>query len=176
MLGLRPYKPCDAQKILSWCRDEKTFLGWGGTHIGEFPLSEKVMNETYFENNGNCAEPDNFFPMTAFDGDEITGHFILRYIGDRKTLRFGWVIVDDKKRGTGCGKEMVMLGLKYAFEVMNAEKVTIGVYANNPAAYHCYRSSGFTEAAGKAHFDIVKGEKWKIIEMELTREEYLSRN
>lgn len=49
-------------------------------------------------------------------------------------LRLGFVIVDDTKRGKGYGKEMLSLAVKYAFEIFKAEKLTIGVFANNPSA------------------------------------------
>ena len=47
--------------------------------------------------------------------------------GDNKLLRFGWVIVDDTKRGKKYGQKMLTLGLEYAFEIMRVDKVTIGV-------------------------------------------------
>ena len=65
MLRLRPYKKCDAREIVSWCKDEKTFLQWGGEHFGKFPIDEYVMNSKYYDNNGDCSETDNFYPKAA---------------------------------------------------------------------------------------------------------------
>ena len=67
---------------------------------------------------------------------------------EKAVLRLGFVIVDDSKRGKGYGKEMIRLALKYAFEIMKVEKVTIGVFENNASAYHCYQSVGFREDNG----------------------------
>lgn len=54
--------------------------------------------------------------MTAFDETGVVGHLIMRFTDAEKTiLRFGFVIVDDMKRGQGLGKEMLLLALKYAF-------------------------------------------------------------
>jgi hypothetical protein len=66
MLRLRPYKKCDAKHIVLWCKDEETFLKWGGEHFGSFPINEDIMNNKYFNDNGDCVEEDNFYPMTAF--------------------------------------------------------------------------------------------------------------
>ena len=45
--------------------------------------------------------------MTAFDESGAIGHFIMQYLHeDNQILRFGWIIVDDSKRGMGYGKEM----------------------------------------------------------------------
>lgn len=176
MIRLRPYKHCDAKSIVSWCKDEKTFLLWGGDHFGTFPISEDIMNQKYFDNNGDCTEKDNFYPVTAFDDDGIVGHFIMRYLhGDNRILRFGWVIVDDAKRGRKYGKKMLRLGLKYAFEIMRVDKVTIGVFENNNSAYQCYLSVGFHKSKDIADsFKDIQGEQWKIIELEISKEEFMS--
>ncbi len=112
--------------------------------------------------------------MTAFDDSGIVGHLIMRYTnGNKRELRLGFVIVDDEKRGHGYGKEMIKLALKYAFEIMNAEKVTIGAFENNLPAYHCYKAAGFLDV--EMEEDIICelfGEKWKILEMELTKKDF----
>ena len=96
-MRLRPYKSCDAKKIISWIRDEEVFHKWGGDHFGEYPISAEIVDNKYLNDNGDCNEEDNFYPWIAFtDEDGVIGHFIMRYIhGDNKVLRFGWVIVDD---------------------------------------------------------------------------------
>jgi RimJ/RimL family protein N-acetyltransferase len=178
MLRLRPYKKCDAKHIVMWCKDEETFLKWGGNHFGSFPINEDVMNNKYFNDNGDCLEEDNFYPMTAFDESGVVGHFIMRYLnGDYDILRFGWVIIDDSKRGMGYGKKMLSLGLKYAFDMLKVSKVTIGVFENNVSAYWCYKNVGFNEAVmNQDEYDMINGEKWKIIELEITKADYQSRN
>ena len=165
MLRLRPYKSCDAKIIEKWIRDEEIFLKWGGLLFGEFPISAQTIDDKYRLNNGDCKEPDNFYPWVAFDEDgRVVGHFIMRYIhGDRRILRFGWVIIDDTIRGKGYGYEMLSLGLKYAFEILAVDKVTIGVYVNNERAHRCYLKLGFTDK------EIVKKEPFDVIEMEIDR-------
>lgn len=175
MIRLRPYKKCDAQEIVNWLCDEKTFLLWGGERFGKFPIKTDIINKKYFENNGDCIEADNFFPVTAFDDNGIVGHFIMRYTGgDNKTLRFGWVVVNDRRRGSGIGKQMLMLGLKYAFEIYNADRVTIGVFENNLPAYRCYLSCGFHKNENADEYcEEILGERIKVIELEITLNEYL---
>ena len=103
-------------------------------------------------------------------------HFIMRYLhGDNKILRFGWVIVDDTKRGHKYGQNMLRLGLKYAFEIMQADVVTIGVFENNISAYKCYLSAGFHRSKDQPNVtENIHGESWKIIELELSKKEYMS--
>ncbi len=174
MLRLRPYKQCDAKKILSWCKDELTFRRWTGDRYDKYPITEDDMNEKYIDCNGDCAEDDNFYPMTAFDESGVVGHFILRYTDENKTvLRIGFVILDDSKRGKGYGKEMIKLALKYAFEIFGAQKVTIGVFDNNPSAYYCYKNAGFREVLRDSKVECeLCGEVWSITELELNKEDY----
>lgn len=168
-MRLRPYKPADAAVILSWVRDEDTFRKWVTDRYPSYPITPEDMNRKYFSHNGDCPEPDNFYPMTAFDDQSILGHLILRFTDPGKqVLRFGFVIVDDARRGTGCGKQMIRLALRYAFEILKAQKVTIGVLENNPGAYHCYKSAGFREVpmAAPVTYTLL-GQRVKCIELEL---------
>lgn len=173
MLKLRPYKSSDANTIISWCKDEATFRRWTSDRYESYPITDDDMNRKYIDNNGDCEEPDNFYPMTAFDESGIVGHLIMRYTdADKSTLRFGFVIVDDTKRGKGYGKEMITLSLKYAFEIFKAEKVTLGVFDNNLSAYHCYKAAGFNDIETEEIICELFGEKWRQLELELTKKEY----
>ncbi|MCR5792776.1 MAG: GNAT family N-acetyltransferase [Lachnospiraceae bacterium] len=168
MIRLRPYKPCDADKIAEWVKEKDTYLKWGGIHLGEYPLSPEAIDEAYRNRNGNCEEPDNFYPWVAFDDENgVVGHFIMRYLnGDNKILRFGWVVIDASKRGSGYGEQMLRAGLKYAFEILGVEKVTIGVYETNDIAHACYKKIGFKEQG------ITEEEPWNVREMAISKEEY----
>ena len=178
MLRLRPYKSCDSEHIIHWLKDEEVFKKWGGERFGSFPVSADTIDNKYRFNNGDCVEPDNFYPWTAFDENGIVGHFIMRYIhGDTGILRFGWVIVDDTIRGKGYGKQMLTAGLRYAFDILGVEKVTIGVFENNIPAYKCYKAVGFHEITMEEdEFEEIDGEKWKIIELEVTKDSYQNKD
>ena len=165
MLRLRPYKPCDAKTIEKWIQDRDVFMKWGGDRFGEFPVSAQDINEKYTLHNGDCAEEDNFYPWIALDDENhVVGHFIMRYLnGNKRLLRFGWVIVDDARRGKGYGTEMLQTGLKYAFDILGAAQVTIGVYENNEPAHKCYQKAGFADR------ETVSAKPWNIIEMAVER-------
>lgn len=171
MLRLRPYKKCDAKTIVSWIKDEVSLRKWSSDRYESFPITEIDMNKKYIDCNGDCIDMDNFYPMTAFDESGVVGHLIMRFTDeDKKILRFGFVIVDDSKRGMGYGKEMLQLSLKYAFEILKVEKVTIGVFENNLSAYFCYKSVGFKDIQlDEPEYYSIIGEKWKCLELEIER-------
>ena len=170
MLRLRPYKECDAKTIVSWIKNEFSFRQWCADRYESYPITADDINAHY----DAFAHSDSFFAMTAFNESGIVGHLIMRFTDkDKKILRFGFIIVDNKKRGQGLGKEMISLSLKYAFEILKAEKVTLGVFENDPAAYYCYKSAGFKDSKdSNCEYYNVLGESWKCLEMELTISEY----
>lgn len=163
MLRLRPYKACDAKTIVSWIKDETAFRKWSADRFERYPITEEDLNAHYDE----FAYADNFFEMTAFDETGIVGHLIMRYTDEeKKVIRFGFVIVDDAKRGKGYGKQMLQLAIKYAFDLLRVEKITLGVFENNDPAYYCYRSVGFQEIGTVVGYTIAN-EVWKCKELEL---------
>lgn len=158
MLRLRPYKTEDAEKILSWSNDEKSFYKWSAGILGEYPITKEQFS---FVNN--------LMAFTAIDDDEVVGFFTLRRPNESfDVLRFGFVIVDPQKRGKGYGKEMLSLGVKYAKEVFRAKMVSLGVFENNESAYHCYKAVGFKDVALKeTETYTVIGETWNCLELEM---------
>lgn len=168
-MRLRPYKPCDAAQILSWIKDEEAFRKWSTDRYPHYPVTAADMNHKYMDCNGDCPDADNFYPMTALEGSSPVGHLIMRFTDEQRTvLRFGFVIVDDARRGMGYGKKMLQLSLRYAFEIMKVQKVTLGVLENNPAAYHCYKAAGFRDAAVKEpEYYFLMGERVKCLELEI---------
>lgn len=165
MLSLRPYKKCDAEKIVSWIKDEAAFRKWCADRYEGYPITAEDMNSHY----ENFSYADNFFPMTAFDSTGVVGHLIMRFTDEKKKIvRLGFVIVDDKKRGKGYGKALLSLSLQYAFEILQAEKVTLGVFENNKSAYYCYKAVGFQDVVlEKTTYYHVLNEDWKCLELEI---------
>lgn len=165
-LRLRPYKEGDAKFIVGWIPDEKSLYQWSADRIGIFPMTAEMLNDYYMQFSGN----DRFWQMTACDAKNVpVGHLTMRYVDDiLQTLRFGFVIIDDKIRGRGLGKEMLSLAVKYAYEMLKVEKITLGVFANNPNAYYCYLALGFVETIEDKRYQyIINGDQWECIEMEL---------
>ena len=159
---LRPFNPNDARTILSWCKDKHAFRLWSADRYKEFPAQPDEMMEQY--------EGDNMFPLTAVADDEIVGHILLRFPSeDKSVIRFGFVIVDDSKRGKGYGKQLLHLAIDYAQRELGVQKITLGVFCDNLSAVECYKSVGFRITGADAYQ--IDGEVWKGFEMELELEE-----
>ena len=91
---------------------------------------------------------------------------MLRYPDPSKpVIRFGFVIVDDQLRGQGYGKLMLQLAIQKAQQEFGAKKISLGVFDNNPLAFHCYESVGFKVVGVDSY--IIDGEEWTEKEMEI---------
>lgn len=162
---LRKYKKEDSATIGSWIKDEKSLYQWSADRIGKFPLSDDDLNKDYEP----VITSDRFIPLTAVDEmDNIIGHLFIRYPNeiDISIVRFGYVIVNPAMRGCGKGKEMLKLAIDYTRNVLNASKITLGVFANNDSARYCYESVGFCSIGKTETYKMAIGE-WECIEMEL---------
>ena len=170
MLLFRPFKTCDAEKIVSWVGDERSFRQWSSDRYEAYPITAADMIRKYADCNGDCQEEDNFYPMTACDeSGAVVGHLMLRYVGDRKKLRIGFVIVDPARRGKGYGAQMVRMAVKYGFEYLGGEKITLGVFDNNPAALHCYLAAGFQRTPERDRTVRLMCENWTCLELAIEK-------
>ena len=71
---------------------------------------------------------------------------------------------------------LTAVALKYAFEILKAEKVTLGVFDNNMPAYYCYKTVGFREIAMEEEEKCnICGETWNVLELEIGRKDYEER-
>lgn len=101
----------------------------------------------------------------ALDGNDVIGFLTMRNPNDTlDELRFGFVIVSPDKRGHGFGKAMLQLALRYARLIYQAKTVSLGVFQNNPSAYHCYKAVGFVDVITAAPETYrIMGEDWPCI-------------
>ena len=165
MLRLRPYKACDAQIITKWLKSEYAFRQWSADRYEKYPITPDDMNLYYDRDKNN----ENIWGMTAFDDTGIIGHFTMRFPKDNnlEEIRLGFVIVDDKVRGKGYGREMLSLAIQYAFDFVKVKKISLGVFENNIAAIKCYESCGFQRVKlENTECYHCMGEIWDCIEME----------
>lgn len=169
-LRLRPYQPGDAEIIAGWVKSEYGFRQWSADRLGAYPPDPAAINRCYAQMQANGRG----WGLTAFDEAGAAGHLTMRFPGaGMDEVRLGFVIVDDRRRGQGCGSELVRLALRYAFTIVKAQKVSLGVFENNPAALRCYLACGFrvVENAPAESYRCL-GEIWNCLQMEMTKPEW----
>lgn len=172
MLRIRPYARQDAEYVVQWFEDETTFRRWSADQYDFYPITAAQLNERY----ESVIKDGRFFVMTALEDNEVVGHFTMRYLDEEeKNVKFGFIVLNPMMRGKGIGKRMLSLALKYAFELMMAEQVSIGVFENNIPARKCYESLGFhtNKSAHPLVYNLC-GEKWVCLELMITKEEWMA--
>ena len=144
MIRIRPFINSDEEIVISWCRDAYTFDLWTAGTLGEYPLTKEKF-----------AKTGNNMRFTAFDDNEVCGFFTMRNPdGTPDVIRFGYVIVNPDLRGKGIGRQMLKLGLQFAFDIYQTKKVTLGVFEENTKALHCYKAAGFKETGTKETYSM----------------------
>lgn len=165
MLRVRPFRQGDASEIVKWCDEELAFYKWTAGIMGPFPLTEERLIEV----TSGRVDNKRYFPFVAEYEGKTVGFFTMRDPdGQDKELRFGYVIVSPEIRGKGFGRQMLLKGIKFAFEVYGTDTVSLGVFENNPSAYACYKSIGFTESGLIEEYETMS-ETWKCIDLVYNR-------
>lgn len=164
MIRLRPFKISDAKYLIEWVKDERSFSMWCADKF-EYPLTEHQLTD-YKE----MYEKDEYgWSFTAINEVGIpVGHLLMRNADyDNQSIHLGFVIVDEKYRGKGIGKEMISLAIKYAYEILKVKTVTLAVFDNNPSALNCYKASGFVEVSLHKEIFPYNDEKWGVYNMKI---------
>lgn len=168
MLNLRPYRPEDAETIARWISDRDTMHRLAANLYDTFPVTGDMINRAY-------AQYKSTHNMVAFSVEDeagiLCGHFVYLFRNDDPdTARVCFVITDHARRGQGIGTEMVRIAVSHVLEVLEAKKVTLCVFANNPYAHQCYRTVGFRDLEPVQTVPIM-GENWECIDMVYAPEE-----
>ncbi len=163
-MKLRNYILEDANTIASWIADEKSLYQWSADRINIFPVCGNDINRCY----APMIRTGRFIPLMYVCDDKIIGHMTIRYPidGNDKVVRFGFVIVNPTLRGHGYGKKMLITAIEYVKNILKADKITLGVFANNDNAKYCYKSVGF-ENIGKNEVYRLKIGECECEEMQL---------
>ena len=162
MRTFRPYKACDAEVIVRWLLDEKSFYQWSAGLLGEYPITAETLNAYYDRQKDN---PNYMVFVACNEEDKPVGQLFIKYLDEKKEkVRFGFIVVDPTIRGKGYGKKLLSFAKKYAFEFLGAKEIGLGVFSNNPRAMHCYETMGF-KLTGETKKGEFMGEAWEVLEM-----------
>jgi UDP-4-amino-4,6-dideoxy-N-acetyl-beta-L-altrosamine N-acetyltransferase len=148
---LRPFKQEDAKKTLAWrCDPETRFLAM----LHPYPVTEEMEQEWLQNILRNTSNKNVAFAIEIVADHKLIGYFQLRdiqWIHRRAWL--GIIIGDKENRGKGLGEEAMNLGLDYAFNALNLQKICLEVLDVNKSAVKLYEKLGFEkEGLLKKHF------------------------
>lgn len=139
-MRLRPYIPAmDYQYLAKWIGDEKTHAMWCANRF-PYPITAEGFHKLL--EKSAMQYTDSAYVATGDNGIPV-GFFCYSVNIDDNTGFLKFVIIDNQKRGTGCGRKMLQLALQYAFHITGVSLVQLYVFEENTVAVRCYERVGF---------------------------------
>jgi RimJ/RimL family protein N-acetyltransferase len=112
--------------------------------------------------------------------------FLIRVLADDHVIGFVnlwpdwlsrdvWIgigIGDRAERGRGYGTDAMRLALRFAFEELEMDRASLGVYADNERAWRAYQRAGFLVEGRQREMDLRDGRRWDDLIMGILREDW----
>lgn len=138
MIRLEKARFDDCQTFCKWENEDEViqYLSISKGKTMEMTIREFLLRE-------NDAHVRDF---AVYDGDVLVGRaFLSRYDGNAKSIDITRIYIGDKaNRGRGLGTELTRVLLKYCFEELGLNRVTLDYLDGNPAQ-KIYRNLGFVD-------------------------------
>ena len=133
---------------------------------------EDIVRE-HFEREVDKTQKE--FTICLKENDAAIGRIYISSINDHyDSLDISRIyIADPKIRGNGYGEEALRLALKWAFEEMNVERVTLDHFSDNVIANSLYKKVGFVPEGTMRHCGKKNGEYVDLCLMSMLKNEYL---
>lgn len=159
---IRPFRKDDATTVVSWVKDRETLDNWAADHFNKYPVDAEDLL-LYYEQQ-SLEYPNTVYLVACDDMWKPVGHLFLSVASDDlKHPRMRFIIIDPSQRGKGYGRMMVNMASEYAFEYLNIEDISLGVFSGNISACECYKGAGFRMVEKRTR--VVNREKVICIEM-----------
>ncbi|MDE5696863.1 MAG: GNAT family N-acetyltransferase [Lachnospiraceae bacterium] len=166
-MRLRPYIAVkDYSYLAQWIDNEQIHALWCANLI-PYPITYENLNKLLEKNAVDWT--DSAYVATEDNGKPL-GFFCYSVNTDDNTGFLKFVVIDNQKRGTGCGEEMLRLALQYAFYITNVSLVQLNVFEENTAAKHCYEKVGFFAESITKNVFSYKNELWARCHMVLEKQ------
>ncbi|MCS6858945.1 MAG: GNAT family N-acetyltransferase [Abditibacteriales bacterium] len=172
LINLRALERDDLERCWTWMNDAEVtqFLA-----VPQRPIS-RVEEEKWLENAMTQRDDECVFAITTKDGTHIgnCGLMCIDHVARHAAL--GIMIGDKDYWGRGYGADAVNVLLRYAFEVLNLNRVYLRVHAYNLRGIRCYEKCGF-QHEGRLRQQVYRhGRYWDTLVMGMLREEWESRS
>ncbi|NMC53261.1 MAG: GNAT family N-acetyltransferase [Chloroflexi bacterium] len=153
-----------------WSFDREFMHLWGAGPVT--PLSEAVQKE-FLENGMQACAVFNI--CTREDGHVIGQVDLSEFDAVTGNAWLGIGIGERAFWNNGYGSEAMEVLMRYGFEVLGLQRISLSVFEHNPRALHVYQKLGFVEEGRVRGFLERDGRRWDLIFFGLLREEWASR-
>jgi RimJ/RimL family protein N-acetyltransferase len=168
LVNLRALERDDLERCWTWMNDAEVTHFLAAIHA---PLSraeeEKWLEQAMTQRDDKCT-----FAITTKDGTHIGNCEIQRIDRVARHAELGIMIGDKNYWGQGYGADAMKVLLRYAFEVLNLNRVYLRVHEYNSRAIRCYEKCGFRHEGRMRQQVYRHGRYWDTLIMGVLREEW----
>ena len=174
LAGIKCYlSPCDindADQWVRWLNDLEIAIPLGDEAYEMITLmnQEKAIKEIAVDGN-------KVFSIVDIKTNEAIGRCLLFFINpvDRRAM-MGIFIGEKQFWNQGYGTEATQLLLDYAFNLLNLNRVELGVLAFNQRGINAYKKAGFKEIGIRRQFRVIGGQAFDMLLMDILADEFKS--
>jgi RimJ/RimL family protein N-acetyltransferase len=138
--------------------------------------SRKKLEEWFEEGVENEPDGELNFAIRRLEDDRLIGAIALDGIDYQHGNAFASVGIGDPANwGQGHGTDAMRTLLRYAFEELNLERVSLTVFEYNPRALRSYQKAGFVVEGRSREFLRRDGRRWDMLFMGILKYEWQRR-
>jgi RimJ/RimL family protein N-acetyltransferase len=167
LVRLRARRLDDAERAVAWINDPEVarFL------ILRYPQSLEEERE-WLRGTPRAGFHGVHLAIETLDGVHI-GNIDLRNVQpENRTAELGVMIGDKRYWSQGYGSDAVRTLTRFAFQMMNLQRVHLQTYEYNVRAQSAFKKAGFKEEGRLRRHLYVDGRYWDVIVMGCLREEF----
>lgn len=151
-IRLRAIEPSDWETYFAWNQDDKQARS---LYFIPFPQSQEATKRFAETTSLQAPETDNFRFVIENNQREVVGDVTVNNCNPRNGT-FNWGLnIGQEHRRKGYASEALHLVMRYYFQELRYQKVTIHIYSFNDASIRLHESLGF-QLEGRLRKDLYK--------------------
>jgi RimJ/RimL family protein N-acetyltransferase len=171
LVRLRAIEMEDLDRYLAWINDPEVvqYLATAAPH----PVSRVQEEEWIRQAVTHTQPPEITYAIETLDEGRHIGSVSLHRVGHTAHHAGLGILIGDKAHwNRGFGTDAIITMLRYAFEELNLNRVSLEVHDFNAGAIACYRKCGFIEEGRLRQDRFRNGEYGDTMVMGVLRDEF----
>lgn len=169
---LRAIEPADWETYFDWNHDDKMARQ---TYFIPFPQSQESVKQFAERESTQAPEDDDFRFVVENNQGEVVGNITVNHCDPRVgTLKWGVNTMLEHRR-KGYASEALILVMRYYFQELRYQKITIDVYSFNEESAKLHEKLGFQLEGRIRRTVYTKGQYFDVLMYGITKEEFLEK-
>ena len=171
-IRLRAIEPSDWETYFAWNRDDEQARS---LYFIPFPQSQEAVKRFAEKEAVRAPDTDNFRFVVENNEREVVGDITVNRC-DQRNGTFSWgVNIKQEQRRKGYASEALRLVLRYYFQELRYQKITVTIYSFNDPSIKLHESLGFQQEGRIRRAIYTKGQYFDELLYGLTKEEFVEK-